>query len=113
MTPELCLSAANSIGAAKPTPTKFPFVYIEYHGECYGGTSLDFKSSAVTSLYGANACTDWCSGSRIPYTTNGVVKTSTRLDNRCGGAKQFNLYAAQSNAPLPTTGGAVTSAQAP
>lgn len=109
MTPELCIAAAISIGAARPTPTKFPYVYIEYHGECYAGTSLDFKSSAVTSLYGRDACTDWCSGSRKPYTTNGVVKTSTDLTNRCGGGKQFNLYAVSTAVPFPTTGGMVTS----
>jgi iron transport multicopper oxidase len=107
MTPELCIAHANSVAAAAPTPTKFPYVFIEYHGECYGGASFDFKGSAVSSLYGSKACTDWCSGSIKPYTTNGVVKYSTDMTNRCGGGKQFNLYAVSTPVVFPTTGGPV------
>lgn len=105
MTPELCIAHANSVAAAAPTPTQFPYVFIEYHGECYGGTSMDFKGAAVTSLKGDGACFDWCSGSILPYTTNGVVRMTTDLTNRCGGPKQFNLYAVQTPVPFPTTGG--------
>jgi iron transport multicopper oxidase len=92
MTPELCLAAALSVAAKQPKPTQFPYVYLEYHNECYGGTALDFKGSAVSSLYGGGACTDYCKGSVSTYTTNGVVRTTTDLTNKCGGAKQFNLY---------------------
>lgn len=103
MTPELCIAAANSIAAKKPTPTQFPYVFIEYHNECYGGTTLDFKGSAVSSLYGPGACTDACSGSVKTYTTNGVATTTTDLTNKCGGAKQFNLYVLSTPVTFPAT----------
>lgn len=93
MTPELCIAIANSMAAAQPTPTKYPYLFVEYHDECYIGTALSFQASVVTSLYGAHACTDVCSGSISTYTTNGVVKTTTSTANYCGGPKQFNLYA--------------------
>ncbi|KAJ9158479.1 WSC-domain-containing protein [Coniochaeta hoffmannii] len=103
MTPELCIAAANSIAAKQPKPTQYPYVFLEYHNECYGGTSFNFRSSAVTSLYGAGACTDACSGSVRTYTTNGVAKTTTDLTNKCGGAKQFNLYVLSTPVAWPSS----------
>jgi hypothetical protein len=49
----------------------------------------------VTSLTGIHACTDVCSGSV------GATSTGTAM---CGGAGQFNLYAAKSGVPfVPAT----------
>ena len=45
----------------------------------------------MTSLYGAHACTDICSGSI------GATSTGTAM---CGGPAQFNLYATQSSLPF-------------
>ncbi|KAK3335420.1 WSC domain-containing protein [Cercophora scortea] len=111
ITPELCIDHANSLysaaaAAPKPTPAaRLPYLFIEYHHECYGGTSFDFKGSAVTSLVGTKACTDYCFGSVSTYTTDGVATTTTDLTNMCGGAKQFNLYALETSVVFPTTGG--------
>ncbi|KAB5578710.1 hypothetical protein GE09DRAFT_1214861 [Coniochaeta sp. 2T2.1] len=128
MTPELCIAAANSIAARRPTPTQFPYVFLEYHNECYGGMSLNFAGSTVTSLYGPGACTDVCSGSVTRYTTTGsltrtttvtsgtvstvsrytttgdVTRTSTILGNMCGGSRQFNLYVLSTPVAFPATG---------
>jgi iron transport multicopper oxidase len=103
MTPELCIAAANSIAAKQPTPTKYPYVFIEYHDECYGGTALNFQGSAAATLYGGGACTDACSGSIMTYTTNGVAKTTTDLTNMCGGAKMFNLYVLSTPVAFPSS----------
>lgn len=103
MTPELCIAIANSVAAKKATPTQFAYVYLEYHNECYGGTTLNFMGSAASSLYGGGACTDACSGSVRTYTTNGVAKTTTDLTNKCGGAKQFNLYVLSTPVAFPAT----------
>jgi iron transport multicopper oxidase len=106
MTPELCIAYANSIYAKSPTPTtQMPYLYLEYHQECYGGATFNFQGSAVTSLVGTKACTDYCLGSVTTYTTNGQVAVSTNKANYCGGAKQFDLYALDTNVPFPTTGG--------
>jgi iron transport multicopper oxidase len=106
MTPELCIALVNSMAAKQPTPTQYPYVYLEFHNECYYGNSLDFKGSAVSTLYGSGACTDVCSGSVSTYTTTGVVRTTTDLTNtnKCGGAKQFNLYALSTPVVFPATG---------
>ncbi|KAF8850086.1 hypothetical protein BDZ45DRAFT_680040 [Acephala macrosclerotiorum] len=94
VTPELCESLVSSL-AAKPTPTIYPFYYVEYHRECYAGSSLAFGTSAVTSLTGIHACTDVCSGS-VGATATGTAK--------CGGFGQFNLYATKSSVPfVPAT----------
>jgi FtsP/CotA-like multicopper oxidase with cupredoxin domain len=96
MTPELCAAYVNSL-ANKPTPTVLPYYYLEYHHECYGGSVFDFGSSAVTSLSGAHACTDVCSGSI------GASSTGTAF---CGGPLQFNLYA--TNGVVSWPGQAIT-----
>ncbi|KAH8882217.1 WSC-domain-containing protein [Thozetella sp. PMI_491] len=96
VTPELCIAYAQSLARA-PTPTVLPYVYVEYHRECYGGSIWSFGSSGVTSLTGIHACTDICSGS-VGAATTGTAK--------CGGAGQFNLYASNgvvSFPSLPTT----------
>jgi hypothetical protein len=90
ITPQVCGSLVFSL-ASKPTPTIYPFYYVEYHRECYAGSSFAFGTSAVTSLYGQHACTDVCSGSV------GATSTGTAM---CGGAKQFNLYATKSSVPF-------------
>jgi hypothetical protein len=90
ITPQLCESLVSSL-ALKPTPTIYEFYYVEYHKECYAGSSFSFGSSSVTSLYGAHACTDVCSGSI------GAASTGTAM---CGGAGQFNLYATKSSLPF-------------
>ncbi|KAK3330104.1 WSC domain-containing protein [Apodospora peruviana] len=108
MTPELCIAHANSVYSSAPQPTpaaRLQYLAIEYHHECYGGKSLDFMGSAVTSLVGTNACQDYCFGSVRTFTTNGAAMTTTGTENMCGGAKQFNLYALSTPAALPTTGG--------
>lgn len=117
MTPELCLAHANSIYSrslatynptVSPSPTRHPYVFIEYHHECYGGAAWDFKGSAVTSLVGTKACTMHCYGSVFTVTgTNGVASVTTDLTNRCGGGKQFNLYALETTVSFPTTGGPI------
>ncbi|KAK5663734.1 hypothetical protein OQA88_4165 [Cercophora sp. LCS_1] len=108
MTPELCIAVANSIYDVAPTPTaRLPYVFIEYHHECYGGASFDFEGSAVSTLVGPHACTDYCYGSVSTFTTNGVVSTTTDLTNRCGGPKQFNLYVLSTPVDFPTTGGPI------
>lgn len=119
MTPELCIAHANSLySAAPPSPTpaaRLPYLYLEYHHECYGGTTLDFKGSAVTSLVGTNACTDYCYGSVRTLTgTDGVVSVTTGRGAMCGGAKQFNLYALETvgGVVFPTTGGEVVTVTA-
>ncbi|PMD59417.1 uncharacterized protein K444DRAFT_663834 [Hyaloscypha bicolor E] len=84
VTPELCEAYVSSL-AHKPTPTVLPYYYVEYHRECYGGSSFSFGSSAITSLVGTKACSMVCSGS-IGAQVTGTAK--------CGGSKEFNLYAA-------------------
>ncbi|KAM7209387.1 WSC domain containing protein [Naviculisporaceae sp. PSN 640] len=116
MTPELCIAHANSIysaRAAAPAPTpaaRLPYLFLEYHHECYGGTSLNFKGSAVTSLVGTNACKDYCYGSVRTFTTNGAVTVTTGTANYCGGPGMFNLYAVETGVVFPTTGGPVVTA---
>ncbi|KAM7222882.1 wsc domain containing protein [Rhypophila decipiens] len=125
MTPELCIAHANqlyssSLLAAAPAPTpaaRLAYLFLEYHHECYGGSSLDFQGSAVTSLLGTKACQDYCYGSVRTFMTTaaggGVVQTTTTgTANMCGGAGQFNLYALETNVPFPTTGGPVVSVTA-
>jgi hypothetical protein len=108
MTPELCIAYANSIYDSSPTQTaRLPYVYLEYHAECYGGTSLDFSGSAVTSLVGTKACSDVCSGSISTVTSNGRTKVTTETANKCGGPRQFNLYALSLPVALPTSSGPV------
>ncbi len=84
-----------------------PYVYVEYHNQCYGGASLSFAGSAVTSLVGTKACTDVCSGSIATVTTNGKTTVTTNTANYCGGARQFNLYALSPSVALPTSSGPV------
>ena len=117
MTPELCIAHANSIYLASPPsptrPARLPYLFLEYHHECYGGTVLDFKGSAVTSLVGTKACSDYCYGSvRTATGTDGAVSVTTGTANMCGGAKQFNLYALETTVVFPTTGGSVVSVTA-
>jgi hypothetical protein len=90
MTPQLCESLVSSL-ALKPTPTHYPFYYVEYHRECYAGSVLNFQTSAVTSLTGKHACTDVCSGSV------GATSTGTAF---CGGFAQFDLYATGGSVPF-------------
>ncbi|KUJ08913.1 uncharacterized protein LY89DRAFT_676796 [Mollisia scopiformis] len=90
ITPQVCESLVSSL-AMKPTPTIYPFYYVEYHRECYAGSSFSFGTQQVTSLYGAHACTDVCSGSI------GATSTGTAF---CGGSRQFNLYATKSSVPF-------------
>jgi len=92
VTPELCIAYAQSL-AKMPTPTVLPYVYVEYHRECYGGSSFAFGTSGVTSLTGAHACTDVCSGS-IGAATTGTAS--------CGGRGQFNLYATRGTVSWPS-----------
>lgn len=91
-----------------PTPTtKLPYLFLEYHHECYGGSSLDFQGGVVTSLVGTKACKNYCYGSVSTVTTDGTVITTTNTANYCGGAKMFDLYALSTPVALPTTGGPV------
>ncbi|KUJ06410.1 uncharacterized protein LY89DRAFT_412163 [Mollisia scopiformis] len=83
ITPQVCESLVLSL-AAKPTPTHYPYYYVEYHRECYAGSSLNFGTAGVTSVTGAHACTDVCSGSV------GATSTGTAF---CGGWAMFDLYA--------------------
>jgi hypothetical protein len=92
VTPELCEAYVVSL-ANMPTPTILPYFAVEYHRECYGGSAFSYGSSAISSLTGAHACTDVCSGSI------GAVSTGTA---KCGGAKQFNLYATGGTASFPS-----------
>jgi iron transport multicopper oxidase len=111
MTPELCIAYANSVYSNAPSATtQAPYLFVEYHDECYGGATLNFQGSQVSSLTGKHACTDVCSGSITTVTaTNGAVSTTTLTDNYCGGAKQFNLYALSTTAvPWPSTALPVT-----
>ncbi|GKT40448.1 WSC domain-containing protein [Colletotrichum spaethianum] len=106
VTPELCIDYANSKFSNSPTSTtKMPYVFLEYHHECYGGATLDFKGAAVTSLVGKQACKDYCYGSVSTFTTDGKVTTTTGTANYCGGAKMFDLYAISTPVAFPTTGG--------
>ncbi|KAK1982637.1 WSC domain-containing protein [Colletotrichum cereale] len=106
VTPELCIDYANSKFSNSPTSTtKMPYVFLEYHHECYGGASLDFKGAAVTSLVGKQACKDYCYGSVRTFTTNGQATTTTGTANYCGGGKMFDLYAVSTPVAFPTTGG--------
>jgi iron transport multicopper oxidase len=106
MTPELCIDFANSVFAESPTPTtRMPYLYLEYHQECYGGDAFDFQGAAVTSLVGTKACSDYCYGSVSTLTIDGQVTTTTDTANLCGGAKQFDLYALDSTVVFPNTGG--------
>jgi len=91
VTPELCLQYAKALAAA-PTPTVLPYVYVEYHRECYGGSVWSFGSSGVTSLTGTRACTDVCSG---------FIGASTTETAKCGGSQQFNLYALSTSVSFP------------
>jgi iron transport multicopper oxidase len=95
VTPEQCIAYANSVYSNAPSATtQMPYLFLEYHNQCYGGASLNFQGSQVSSLTGQHACTDVCSGSVLTLTaTNGAVSTTTMTDNYCGGPKQFNLYA--------------------
>jgi len=88
------------------------YLYMEYHHRCYGGTSFNFQGSAVTSLTGTKACANYCYGSVSTFTTDGVVSVTTDLTNKCGGAKQFNLYALSPTVNFPTTGGPVVTKKA-
>ncbi|GKT89334.1 WSC domain-containing protein [Colletotrichum tofieldiae] len=84
--PELCIDYANSKFSNSPTSTtKMPYVFLEYHHECYGGATFDFKGAAVTSLVGKQACKDYCYGSVSTFTTNGKATTTTGTANYCGG----------------------------
>ncbi|KAK2042793.1 WSC domain-containing protein [Colletotrichum somersetense] len=106
VTPELCIDYANSKFSNSPTSTtKMPYVFLEYHHECYGGANFDFKGAAVTSLVGKRACTDYCYGSVSTFTTNGQVTTTTGTANYCGGPGMFDLYALSTPVAFPTTGG--------
>ncbi|KAI8300544.1 hypothetical protein K4K61_009660 [Colletotrichum sp. SAR11_59] len=108
VTPELCIAHANSVYSKAPTPTtKLPYLFLEYHHECYGGSSLDFQGGVVTSLVGTKACKNYCYGSVSTFTTDGTVTTTTNTANYCGGAKMFDLYALSTPVALPTTGGPV------
>lgn len=86
ITPEFCQAIVRSL-AAKPTPTVYPFFAVENKQECYGGTSLAYGAAPITSLIGTKACTATCSGSRV-----GKAKATGTA--KCGGSKQYNLYAA-------------------
>jgi hypothetical protein len=90
ITPQLCESLVSSL-ALKPTPMLYDFYYVEYHKECYAGNSFLLETSEVTSLYGAHACTDVCSGSI------GAASTGTAM---CGGSWRFNLYTTKSSLPF-------------
>lgn len=96
VTPELCIAYAQQLARA-PIPTVLPYVYVEYHRECFGGSSFAYGASQVSSLTGAHACTDICSGSI------GAAVTGTAM---CGGPNQYNLYATGAvnfpNPPLVT-----------
>ncbi|KAF6822223.1 WSC domain-containing protein-like protein 3 [Colletotrichum plurivorum] len=106
VTPELCIDYANSVHAKAPTPTaKLPYLFLEYHHECYGGSSFDFQGAAVTTLVGTRACKNYCYGSVSTFTTDGTVTTTTGTANYCGGAKMFDLYALSTPVEFPTTGG--------
>ncbi|KAJ0164323.1 WSC domain-containing protein [Colletotrichum tanaceti] len=106
VTPELCIDYANSKFSNSPTSTtKMPYVFLEYHHECYGGGTFDFKGAAVTSLVGKQACKDYCYGSVRTFTTDGKVTTTTGTANYCGGPKMFDLYALSTPVAFPTTGG--------
>ncbi|KAI8167534.1 hypothetical protein KHU50_006488 [Colletotrichum sp. SAR 10_65] len=108
VTPELCIAHANSVYSKAPTSTtKLPYLFLEYHHECYGGSSLDFQGGVVTSLVGTKACKNYCYGSVSTFTTDGTVTTTTNTANYCGGAKMFDLYALSTPVALPTTGGPV------
>ncbi|KAI8245280.1 hypothetical protein K4K55_002278 [Colletotrichum sp. SAR 10_96] len=108
VTPELCIAHANSVYSKAPTPTtKLPYLFLEYHHECYGGSSLDFQGGVVTSLVGTKACKNYCYGSVSTFTTDGTVTTTTNTANYCGGAKMLDLYALSTPVALPTTGGPV------
>ncbi|OLN96295.1 WSC domain-containing protein-like protein 3 [Colletotrichum chlorophyti] len=108
VTPELCIEYANSRFSNSPTPTtRLPYLFLEYHHECYGGASFNFRGSAVTSLVGTKACTNYCYGSVSTFTTNGQVTTTTGTANFCGGGKMFDLYALSTPVDFPTTGGPV------
>ncbi|CRK15143.1 hypothetical protein BN1708_011363 [Verticillium longisporum] len=109
VTPELCFDFARQRAPNAPTPTAAPaYVFIEYHHECYAGNTFDFKGSAVTSLIGTRACTNYCYGSVLTYTTSGTTTVTTKTDNRCGGPKMFDLYATTLPVDFPTTGGPLT-----
>ncbi|KZL79134.1 wsc domain-containing protein [Colletotrichum incanum] len=106
VTPELCIEYANSKFSNSPTSTtKMPYVFLEYHHECYGGATFDFKGAAVTSLVGNQACKDYCYGSVSTFTTNGKTTTTTGTANYCGGPRMFDLYAVSTPVAFPTTGG--------
>jgi iron transport multicopper oxidase len=106
VTPELCIQYANSVFSNAPTPTsRLPYLYVEYHDECYGGTQLAFSGSAVTSLVGTKACSDVCSGSISTVTTSGTTTVVTGKANMCGGPRQFNLYALTLPVAFPTSSG--------
>ncbi|TQN68162.1 WSC domain-containing protein [Colletotrichum shisoi] len=106
VTPELCIDYANSKFSNSPSATtKMPYVFLEYHHECYGGGTFDFKGAAVTSLVGKQACKDYCYGSVSTFTTNGKATTTTGTANYCGGPKMFDLYALSTPVAFPTTGG--------
>jgi iron transport multicopper oxidase len=109
VTPELCIDYANSMYAKSPSPTtRMPYLFVEYHDECYGGSLLAFTGSAVTTLVGTKACTDACAGSsKTTYTTNGKTVVATNTANMCGGPKQFNLYALSTDVAMPTSSGPV------
>ncbi|KAF9873872.1 hypothetical protein CkaCkLH20_08606 [Colletotrichum karsti] len=108
VTPELCIDYANSMYSKAPTPTtKLPYLFLEYHHECYGGSTLDFQGAAVTALVGTKACKNYCYGSVSTFTTDGTVTTTTNTANYCGGAKMFDLYALSTPVAFPTTGGPV------
>lgn len=110
-TPELCIGFANSVYSKSPSPTtRHPYLFIEYHHECYGGANFDFKGSAVSTLVGTKACTQHCYGSVSTFTTNGAVSVTTNTANFCGGPRQFDLYALSTTVVFPTTGGPLVTA---
>jgi iron transport multicopper oxidase len=90
-----------------------PYVFVEWHHECYGGATFEFRGSAVTSLVGTKACKDYCYGSVGTYTlTNGAVAITTNTATFCGGPRMFNLYGLSTTADFPTTGGPVVTSTA-
>ncbi|RDW79993.1 hypothetical protein BP6252_04631 [Coleophoma cylindrospora] len=76
MTPELCISSALARLSAKPATT-YAYVGVEYGRECYAGIVAPTPEPA--SLTGIRACTIPCKGDAV---------------KKCGGANQYNLYAA-------------------
>jgi iron transport multicopper oxidase len=100
VTPELCIAYSNAQQAGP-----LPLLFLEYHHECYGGSSLTLNGAAVTTMIGTKACKDYCYGSVTTITTSGTTTVATNTANYCGGPKMFNLYALNTAAALPTGAG--------